>query len=62
VGGFLELGEMERGDVHGDVVGDDGLLLELKVLEDVWLEDWLLFYIMLAIIFNYVFYRASLAV
>jgi len=36
---------MERGrDVHGDIVGDDGLLLELKVLEDVWLEDWLLFY------------------
>lgn len=27
--------------VHGDVVGDDGLLLELELLEDSGLEDLL---------------------
>ena len=28
-------------DVHGDIVGDDGLFLELKLLEGVGLEDLL---------------------
>jgi hypothetical protein len=27
------------GDVHGDIVRDDGLLLELKLLEGIGLED-----------------------
>lgn len=27
-------------DSHGDIVGDDRLLLELKLLEDVGLEDF----------------------
>jgi hypothetical protein len=29
--------------VDGDIVGDDGLLLELELLEDVWLEYLLWF-------------------
>lgn len=27
--------------LHGYIVGDDGLLLELKLLEGIWLEDLL---------------------
>jgi hypothetical protein len=29
----------EKGYVHGNVVGDDGLLLELEFLEDIGLEN-----------------------
>lgn len=40
-GGLVgERGDGEgRGNVHGDIVGDDGLFLELKLLEGVGLED-----------------------
>lgn len=31
----------KKNNVHGDIVGDDGLLLELELLEDSRLEDLL---------------------
>lgn len=34
-------GNSQAGDLHGNIVGDDSLLLELKLLEDVGLQDLL---------------------